>query len=147
VLLGTEPRRRFSARWTAALLLIVVSPIVGIRLAEGHAALLWTEYYAAQGGLRRGADSAARAGKAASRAIDLSAPLPDAAEAARLSLDLGRSLEAQNPSSALEIFSEVRGALDRACASRLRRIGLAALDDEARSLEERARARLEGSRP
>ena len=143
--MGTEQRRHFSARWPIAFLLIVASPILGIRLGEAHAALLWTEYYASQGGFKRGADTAARAGRAASRAIDLAAPFPDAAAAARLSLDLGRSLEAQNPASALEIVTEVRSALDRACASHFRRFGLSLLDDEARALEERTRAHLEGS--
>jgi hypothetical protein len=72
--------------------------------------------------------------------VDLTAPFPWAAEAARLALDSGRAIQASNPAAAATLFAGVRGALDRATASPLRGFGLRKAADEARSLDDAARS-------
>jgi hypothetical protein len=145
--LGPQRFGRFSWRPALLLLFVFATPLAGIRLCAGHAALLWTEYYVSHGTEKTRAENAFKAGRAASRAIDLLAPLPDARTAARLALSLGEALEVQNPEAALDLSSEVYSALARARSSRLRGIGLGDLADEAGALEARARARALGGRP
>ena len=123
------------------LILIPSVAFLAIRLAEAHKALLWTEYYVVRGPDRRGLDEHTRVGREASRAIDLGAPFPDASVAARLALDLGRSLEPQSPEAALALVAGIRGTLERAQASSFRGWGLGALAAEARSLESRIQSR------
>jgi hypothetical protein len=128
----------------ARLFLLVAIPgltALWVRLSEAHSALLWTEYYAARGPERKGTEEAAKAGRAAARAIDLGAPFPDAATAASLSLDLARALEPQNADAALALVTEVRAALERVQGSAFRGTGLSGFSVEARALEERARPR------
>ncbi|MBI3932832.1 MAG: hypothetical protein HY317_05405 [Acidobacteria bacterium] len=118
----------------------VLGLVLGPRLVDGGSALAWVRYHAARGRAVLPEGDAPRAGRWTARAVDLLAPLPQAREAARLGLDLGRSLEAESPKGALAVYTPVREALDRACASPVRGIGLGALAGEARALEARARA-------
>jgi hypothetical protein len=131
------PRRRRLSIDLALLLVIVGGVGLGPRLMDGWAALQWTRYYAALGaaGAQHPGDVGNRAGRAAARVIDATAPLPTAQEAARLALDLGRNLEPAHAGMAAVLYAHVRGALDRATASRVRGLGLAALADEARQRE------------
>ena len=137
------------ARWRRVaqlfgLVLIAVAALVGPRLIEGYGALEWTRFHARQATSPHGADHARRAARAAARALDLTAPLPWAAEAAHLALQAGQALGPKNATSASAVYSEVRGALDRAASSPVRRFGLddvaaqaKALDDDARNPAER----------
>ena len=81
------------------------------------------------------------AARHAARALDRLAPLPWAAQAAELALDLGRRLEEREPAAALTLYTEVRAALERARASRWRGMGLEELAAEARRLEQQRRER------
>jgi hypothetical protein len=109
------------------------------RFMDAQAALLWTEYRASRGAMPpHVAENARQAGRSAARAIDLAAPFPIASDAARLALDLGRSIEPSNPRAAFGLYSEVRGALDRAVASRIRGMGLESVAREAEELQNRA---------
>ena len=137
-------KRSPSRRWPASLLLAAVAlacPTLGTRLVDGHAALQWTRYYAAQGAEARIWDVGNRAGRSAARAIERTAPLPQAAEAARLALELGRGLEPDAPAAAAALYAHVRGALDGVQAVPLRGLGLAGLAREIRGREEAARSR------
>ncbi|HWX25727.1 MAG TPA: hypothetical protein VN083_11815 [Vicinamibacteria bacterium] len=144
--MGPERRQRFSWRLVPWLLVVLLTPPLTIRIMEGHAALLWTEYYVSRGPekVSRSAENAAKAGRAAARAIDLVAPLPDAATAARLSLGLAAAVELQNPGTAWDVAHEVRSALDRARGSSFRGLGLSSLAEEARTLEERTQKEASG---
>jgi len=140
------PRRRWSI--DLALILVIAGGLgLGPRLMDGWAALQWTRYYAALGaaGAQHPGDVGNRAGRAAARAIEATAPLPTAQEAARLALDLGRNLEPAHPGMAAVLYGHLRGALDRATASRVRGLGLQALADEARQREAALQARPETS--
>ena len=134
--------RRFSVATALGFILLPALAFVVFRGLEAHAAVLWTEYYVLRGPERRGTEEALKAGRSAARAIDLGAPLPDAATAAALSLDLARAFEPQNPEAALALVSGVRAALDQARSSRFRGWGLEAFDDDARVLEERLQPRV-----
>ena len=119
---------------------IVLGLLVGPRMIDARTALLWTRYFAAQPGpVARPNEAARHAGRAASRAIDRAAPLPMAAEAAGNALTFGQTLMPLQPAAALTLFTEVRTALDRVRASRVRGLGLGALAAEARGLEDSAR--------
>ena len=126
-----RPRRSgrlaVEAAWLAALLAAAwLTP----RLVEAYGALQWTRFHASRVAGPRPGDHARRAAHAAARVIDLAAPLPWAREAAGLALDASRQLEAPNKPSAVAAYEEVRGALDRAGASPIRRIGLGDLARE-----------------
>jgi hypothetical protein len=129
-------------RWAAQILglaVIAATCVVGPRLMEGYGALEWTRFHARQAGAPHGADHARRAAHAAARAVDLTAPLPWAPEAARLALEAGQVLGPKNAPSASAVYGEVRGALDRASASPIRRFGLEGVSAEARLLDDAAR--------
>jgi hypothetical protein len=112
------------------------------RLLEARTALLWTSWHAARGrtGTRPG-EHVRQAGHWAARAIEASAPLPWAADAASLALGLGQAAEEKERMAALVAYTEVRAALDRVRSTRWRGLGLGTLAIEARRLEEAARAR------
>jgi hypothetical protein len=133
-----------SARLLDLTLALVVAAVFALapRLTDGLAALEWTRYYASRGAApRRAVEQAERAGRAAARAIELGAPLPAASQAARLTLDLGRNLAPREPAAAAVLFGHVSRALARASEGRLTGLGLAGLAEEARGLEQAARAR------
>jgi len=140
---------RGSAKWPLNLLLalcVVAALGLGPRLIDGFAALAWVRYYAAQGPAEhRAGEQAERAGRAAARAIERTAPLPTAGQAALLALDLGRHIEPRDPAAALVLYEHVRKALDLVTASSLRGLGLAAAAAQARDLEEAARRKLGAS--
>jgi hypothetical protein len=115
------------------------------RLASGYGALQWTRFHAARAREPRGAEHVRGAGRAAARTIDLLAPLPSAAEAARLALEAGREARESNPATSAALFEDVRDALDRVTAGRIRGLGLGALAREARSLDDASHA--EARRP
>ena len=117
---------------------------LGPRLIDTRSALLWTRHYAAlEPPLARPADVARGAGRSAGRAVERGAPLPWVAEAVRNALDCGRTLGEEHPGAALALYGEVRSALDGARSSRLRGLGLGALAEEVRALEESARSAAE----
>lgn len=121
------------------LVLIAAMALVGPRLMEGYGALEWTRFHARQADAAHGADHARRAAHAAARVVDLTAPLPWAPEAAGLALEAGQVLGPKNAPSASAVYGEVRGALDRASLSPVRRLGLEAVTGEARLLDDAAR--------
>jgi hypothetical protein len=136
---------------TVGIGLLLVVAVVVPRAIDGYSALQWTRFHAARvgagvgAGSRAAGDHARRAGEAAARAVNLTAPFPWAGEAARLALDSGRAIQPSNPAVAAALFADVRGALDRATASPLRGLGLWKMAEEARSLDEAARsARTDG---
>ena len=136
-----QPRRRFFLE--LVLLLLLAAGLLAPRLLDARAALLWTRYLAAQDpATTHPSERAQKTARFAALAVDKGAPLPWAAEAARHGLDVGRQLEVENPALAAGVYGEVRAALDRACASRLRGLGLAGLAAEAHGLEDATRARL-----
>lgn len=129
-------------RWAARILgvaAIAATCIAGPRLMEGYGALEWTRFHARQASALHGADHARRAAHAAARAVDLTAPLPWAPEAARLALEAGQVLAPKNAPSASAVYGEVRSALDRAALSPVRRFGLEGVAAEARLLDDAAR--------
>ena len=132
--------RRRRALPILGLVLIAVAALVGPRLIEGYGALEWTRFHARQATSPHGADHARRAARAAARALDLAAPLPWAAEAARLALQAGQALGPKNATSAAAVYSEVRGALDRAASSPVRRFGLEDASAQAKALDDGARS-------
>jgi hypothetical protein len=118
------------------LLVVAVALFLAPRAVEAHGALQWTRYHAARGAsIPRAGENARQAARWAVRAVDAGAPLPQAAEAARLALDLAKSLAPKDHGAALAVYAEVRAALDRACASSVRGLGLGGLAAEARRLE------------
>jgi hypothetical protein len=119
--------------------LIAATCFAGPRLMEGYGALEWTRFYAREATAPHGADHARRAAHAAARVVDLAAPLPWAPEAARLALEAGQALGPKNAASAAAVYGEVRGALDRAALSPVRRFGLGPVTAEARLLDDGAR--------
>jgi hypothetical protein len=124
---------------TLLLALLVAVLALSPRALEAHAALQWTRYLAARAASApRPGDNARQAARWAVRALDAGAPLPDAAEAARTALDLGKGLSPRDHDTALAVYTEVRSALDRARASRVRGLGLSELAEEARRLEAEA---------
>jgi hypothetical protein len=144
-------RRRPSRKYlldVALLALVALALFLGPRLIDARSALLWTRHYAAlEPPFARPADVARGAGRSAARAVERGAPLPWAAEAARNAIDCGRALGEEDPGAALALYGAVRSALDGARSSRLRGLGLGALADEVRALEESARPRAEPSPP
>lgn len=112
----------------AALALALLAP----RLADGYAALQWTQHYAQGLGRESPQERLRQCGRQAARAIDRLAPLPQAARAARLGLDLARRLRAERSVEARALCVVVHEALERQRASAWRGWGLAALADEAR---------------
>jgi hypothetical protein len=122
------------------LVTVLLAPPAIIRVMEGHASFLWTEYYVSLGPGKapRGGENVTKAAHAAARAIDLAAPLPDAGAAARLCLGLAEASESQNPQEAFEASGVLREALGRVRGP-VRGLGLGALEEEARALEERTR--------
>jgi hypothetical protein len=106
------------------------------RAVDAHGALQWTRYHAARGAsIPRAGENARQASRWAVRAIDAGAPLPEAAQAARLALDLAKTMAPKDHGAALAVYAEIRAALDRARASSVRGLGLGGLAAEARRLE------------
>ncbi len=120
-------------------LVLLASVSLGPRLMDARACLEWVRYYSARGVAVVKAGEAPKAGRQAARAIERAAPLPIAAEAARLALDLGKSLEPGSRPAAHAIYADVRRALDAAAASAWRGRGLGELAAEADRLEEASR--------
>ncbi len=124
----------------AFLLLLLLVVVLGPRFLEGRTALAWTRYHAAQGAAaKRPGVHVRQAAHWAAQALDSLAPLPDAAEAARVALGLGQAVEARDRAAALTLYTEVRAALERLRGSRWRGWGLAGLAAEAGRLAEAAR--------
>jgi hypothetical protein len=129
---------RVSSKLLLLLFLLVAVPAVVLapRALEAHAAVQWTRFLTARAAAAaRPGDNARQAARWAVRALDAAAPLPDAAEAARLALDLAKGLTPKEHEAALSVFTDVRSALDRARASKVRGLGLAELAEDARRLE------------
>jgi hypothetical protein len=119
--------------------------LLGPRLMDGLAALDWTRYHVGRcPSARHPAEEAAKAARWSALAIDRLAPLPPAATAARLALDLGHSLAAKEPRAVQALCLQVRGALDGVAAQPLRGLGLGALAEEARALESATASRAQG---
>jgi hypothetical protein len=124
----------------AVLALLVVALVLAPRILEGRAALAWTRYHVTQAPLAKHPGQHTRqAGYFAAQAVDLLAPLPDAAEAARLALALGQVIESRDHAAALTLYTQVRAALERVRASRWRGLGFGGLAAEAGRLAEAAR--------
>ena len=124
----------------AFLLLLLLVVVLGPRFLEGRTALAWTRYHAAQGvAAKRPGVHVRQTAHWAAQALDSLAPLPDAAEAARVALGLGQAVEARDRAAALTLYTEVRAALERLRGSRWRGWGLAGLAAEAGRLAEAAR--------
>jgi hypothetical protein len=131
----------------ALLLAAVAMLVLGPRFVEGRSALEWTRYYSARGTqLPKSADVGMRAGRAAARAIDRLAPLPQATEAARLALDFGRRLAGKNPAAAHTLFVELGAALERARTSGFG-AGFDGLTAEAHQLEQQTESAGETGKP
>ena len=130
--------RRVSSKLLLLLFLLVAVPAVVLapRALEAHAAVQWTRFLGGRAAsAARPGENAQQAARWAVRALDAAAPLPDAGEAARTALDLAKGLTPREHDAALSVFTDVRAALDRACASKLRGLGLSELAEEARRLE------------
>jgi hypothetical protein len=122
------------------LLLAGAALFVAPRILEARGALLWARYQAGRTAGSHPAEHARLAVRAAVRALDLAAPLPMAAEAARVALDATHDLETRDAAAALPLYAELRGALERVLAVPLRGSGLEGPLAEAHAGEERARA-------
>jgi hypothetical protein len=132
----------------AVLALLLVALVLAPRILEGRAALAWTRYHAAQAPLaHRPGEHTRQAGHWAAQAVELLAPLPEGAEAARLALGVGQTIEARDRAAALTLYTQVRAALERVRASRWRGLGLGGLAAEAGRLAEAARERGPNERP
>jgi hypothetical protein len=125
----------FVARASALAALALVVP----RMVDGYSALLWTRFHAARLGTPRATEHARRAGRFAARTVELTAPFPWAAEAAQVALGAGRAHEETNRPAAAALVAELRPALERVSASRVRGLGLAEVTAEARALDEATR--------
>ncbi len=125
-----------------ALVLIVVAALgLGPRVVDGYAALQWTRYYVRHGqGDLKVWDYGHRTGRVAARAVERLAPLPQAGEAARLGLEVGQALQAQNAAAALTVYTPLRVELEAARANRLRGLGLGAVAAEVKAREDDARS-------
>ena len=132
----------------AVLALLIVALLLAAQILEGRAAVDWTRYHAEQAPLaRRPGEHTRQAGTWAAQAVELLAPLPEGADAARLALGLGQSIEARDHAAALTLYTQVRAALERVRASRWRGLGLGDLAAEAGRLAEAARQRGPSERP
>lgn len=118
-------------------------------LADGYAALGWTRYHAAARpeGPPAAAERLRQLSRWTVRTIDTLAPLPQAGEAARLSLAAAGASEADAPLAAAALYANVASALERQSASPWRRLGLGAVAAEARQREAGLRAHAGGSGP
>lgn len=105
---------------------------------DGYAALQWTRHSAAGAGPEAPRERLRSTTRQAVRAVERLAPLPQAAEAARLALGLGRRLERERPGEARGLYAQVRSALEGCRQSRWRGIGLGPVLEEARALEQSA---------
>ncbi|HEY5906950.1 MAG TPA: hypothetical protein VIZ31_02845 [Vicinamibacteria bacterium] len=99
-------------------------------MVDGFHALQWIRHFSARNAPAPRVLDARPAGRWAARAVDGLAPLPQAWEAARLGLELGRRMQAKDGAAARALLSQVREALERAEASRLRSLGLGSLREE-----------------
>lgn len=141
-----RPRTRRRAGLLLDLTLLGLAAAVlwlGPRLVEGRSALAWTRFRAARAVVAADpARSAREAAREADRAIRLLAPLPGAAEAAGLALDVGREVEARDPALAREIYGSVGDSLAAVRRFAPRGLGLGSLADETGVLEAGAVRRL-----
>jgi hypothetical protein len=111
------------------LLVIAALAVVGPRTMDGLAALEWTRYHAGRvASARRPLDEATRLGRWASRAVERLAPLPWAAEAARLALDAAPA----DRRSARAALDPLAAALERVSRGWVRGLGLGGILEEAR---------------
>jgi len=127
----------------AGLLALVLGfAVAGPRCVEAVSASEWARYHSglAVRGLRS-AEEARLAGRAAARALDRGAPLPQAADGARAVLLLGRELQLSDPRAVLAAYGPVLEVLDRIESSRWRGTGLRELSAELRRLDQEARSR------
>ncbi len=142
---GGRPGPLAKRRWSGLLFeLFLVGLVAALALAprlfEGLSALSWTRYHVTQAAVApRPGEHARQAGHWAALALDALAPLPPGAEAARLALGLGPSIEVRDRPAALTLYTEVRAELERLRASRFRGLGLADLAAEAGARAEAAR--------
>ena len=124
----------------ALLLLLLLVLALGPRFLEGRTALAWTRYHAAQAtAAKRPGVHVREAAHWAVQALESLAPLPDAAEAARVALSVGQAVEGRDRTAALTLYTEVRAALERLRGSGWRGWGLAGLTAEAARLTEAPR--------
>ena len=142
---STPSRSRFWPRFLLVLLAAAVA-FLGPRAVRGYSALQWTRYHARQPPDAFG-PSARGAARWAVVVIRELAPLPWAAEASRLALDVGAKHEIANPSASLALYEQVRRALDVAVDSRWRGLGLESLREEATRRERDLRARPDVVKP
>jgi hypothetical protein len=120
--------------------LAVAAALLGPRLVRAHSALQWARFHA-----RQAPDAFGQAARGAARwasvVVKESAPLPWAAEAGRLALDVGARHEVANPAASLALYEQVKGALEAVKDSGWRGYGMEALLEEASRRERDLRAR------
>jgi hypothetical protein len=134
--------KRFWPGFLAEVFLVALVAALALapRLFDGLSALAWTRYHVAEAARApRPGEHARQAGHWAALALDALAPLPAGAEAARLAIGLGPSIEVRDRPAALTLYTEVRAELERLRTSRLRGLGLAELAAEAGRRAEAAR--------
>jgi hypothetical protein len=137
-------RGRLAAIRDVAVFLVRACALVGLavvvpRMVDGYSALLWTRFHAERLGAPRPVEHARRAGRFAARTVELTAPFPWAAEAAQVALSAARAHEEANRTAAAALVAELRPALERVSASRVRGLGLAQVTAEARALDDSTR--------
>ena len=136
-------RRKTSPRlkdWAVNLLLmalVVLGLTAGPCLIDGENALEWTRFHASRcgGGGRHAADEAAKAGHWAAHAVSRSAPLPTAASAVQVALELARQLAPSDAKAARAALAPVHEALEEVERSTLRGVGLRTSLAEVRAAE------------
>jgi hypothetical protein len=137
---------RRSLLWSLDVGLVVLLALavdVGPRVVDGRGHVAWATFHAARQGARPTslAEAVRRAGRAAVRALERTAPLPYGVQAARVALELARSAEAEEPTAALHVYSALRVEVDLLEASPIRRLGTRELAAEVHSLEAAAKTR------
>jgi hypothetical protein len=105
-------------------------------LCDGYAALQWTRHYAGGGGGEPAREMLRLTARQAVRAVERLAPLPQAAEAARLALAVGQRLAGERPREARALYAQVRASLEGR-----RGLGFSSALEEARALEAASEAR------
>jgi hypothetical protein len=130
---GTSPRTLAGGLLLA---LVCAGLAAAPAFVDGYLALQWTRHLSARNVPSPRVADARPAGRWAARAIDGLAPLPQAWEAARLALDLGRRMQAKDGQAARALLGQVREALERAESSRFRSLGLGGLRAEVAQAED-----------
>jgi hypothetical protein len=114
----------------------------GPRVVEGYRSLQWARHHLVEAGrFQRPSEHARQAGHFAARTLEAFAPLPVGTAITRDALDLAARLQPKDPTAARTVYTEVRGALERLRASRVRGFGLGALAEDVRRREAELQAR------